>query len=272
MGEASSEEAQRAANRVLEHFTSRDSLNRDSTHSDQEESVPPLEGIAHVAGERHSSGSLPPPPLEDESEVGLDKAAAEGVAGGDGYSADGDEGDSDFVYDEDGDHADRLVAQGPTPPDAAQSALLHRVAACSSAGQLREALGGPSDDQLMLLVSGVRQVAQCWLHSDAAQINLQVDMRLLKAKHAAAMQKAEAQRLKATEAARESAEQLAQTQEALKACDDAMEAMHLCMRDKDAEIAELTASVRQAILVKKDEYEQRGPPPRDTLARKAGLD
>ena len=68
-----------------------------------------------------------------------------------------------------------------TPAPMAETAqLLMRVAAMSQPAEVRKWAAKAADSELTTLVKGVREVHQSWLHADAALINMNVELALLK--------------------------------------------------------------------------------------------
>jgi hypothetical protein len=214
------EDLKRAASRVLQSFAS------DSDLSLREESV-----LAMRDASSRSSFSA----REDDAHGGAGR----------------EEGEENSDFECETPSADALDAE-PSGPTAAHTALMSGVGSCTSAESVRRWVADASDSQLTTLVEGVREMHLSWLHADAARINLNVEVSLLRQGQLAAEVREVAER-------RASAGSTEQLTAALATSEQQREVLVAQLQRQQDEVKAMTLALQRAILEQKSVAEAKQP-------------
>ena len=200
---ASAEVTAAAASRVLEHFDLDIEASEElifetlKLAAEDDDAVMGEAPVAHDGAEE--AGMLVPEAhafetTVPEAPVPLPEAPAPGTAAAEQPSEDeqvkaseAGEDDSDFEFEpaeQQGEGASGVNGGDASPESRARSSsdaqLLMRVAACSSASDVRQWTAHAPDEELLAMVRALRDLQASWLHADASLINLNVELKLLK--------------------------------------------------------------------------------------------
>ena len=143
-------------------------------------------------------------------------------------------GESDFEYEvgEDG---------APRPPVAERAQLLHRIAACTNAASLRAWASNAPDEDLTTLIQAVRELHSSWLHADAALINMNVELQLVKQGNL----DAEADRRTQGDNKKQLIDRVTAAESDAAEASERLVALEAKLQQKDTEIGALTMALQQ---------------------------
>ena len=111
-------------------------------------------------------------------EVAASAAVEEALAAAE--DADGGEPSVEVDYDAFTREPARALLNAPAPPRSETLQLLMRLQALSTPAELREWARKASDEELRTFHKGLREVNQSWLYADAALINMDIELSMLR--------------------------------------------------------------------------------------------
>ena len=270
------EEQRAAADRVLEHFSSDNEIDvaafemlastgpRDvSACPEEEEEAVMLEsepGDAAVGegapGTDAGADAAPEPPAaEADGErpdvppaVSVDAAEGEG-----GDEAGGDDGEaSDFEF-EPKETLTPVASDetAPPAPTADRVQLLMRISAAKQPEQVRAWAQGAADEELMTMVRAIRELHSSWLHAESSLINMNVELSLQRHEQSKTHERLEGENTVIKNEAHELSARLNAADASGAAAAEQCVQLEARLRDKEAEVEQLTMQLQQAILEKK---------------------
>ena len=143
------------------------------------------------------------------------------------------------------------MPEAPKPPMAETAQLLQNLGSVKKAAELRAWAASASEEDLMTLVRGLREVHASWLHADASLINMNVELSIEKQAHAQAKEAAEAERMQAESSNQQLVARLAESERRLAQSDAQLAEMNASLEAKNAEVHSLTMALQRAILEQK---------------------
>ena len=128
------------------------------------------------------AATLEEQPTEEEKEEGTEGGAAGAVeeALAAAEDAGGGEPSVEVDYDAFTREPARALLNAPAPPRSETLQLLMRLQALSTPTELREWAKRASDEELRTFHKGLREVNQSWLYADAALINMDIELSMLR--------------------------------------------------------------------------------------------
>ena len=155
----------------------------------------PSESPTSTGGPSPAPAELAPleeQPTEEEKEEGTEGGAAgaaeeaasaaveEALQAAAEDLADGGEPSVEVDYDAFTREPARALLNAPAPPRSETLQLLMRLQALSTPAELREWARKASDEELRTFHKGLREVNQSWLYADAALINMDIELSMLR--------------------------------------------------------------------------------------------
>ena len=139
------------------------------------------------------------------------------------------------------------LANAPKPPMAETAQLLLRLQAMANASDVKRWMNGAGEEEVMMLIKGLKEVHASWLHADAALINMSMEMSGYKRRE----EEREVEKRISGEERRDLVGRVMEAEGKLQEADVRIDELSAALSEKQGEVDALTLSLQQAILDQK---------------------